>query len=166
MKRAFSNRVSERLRRLREEFGAGVHDRQVDHDHEHLTSTRRDLVPVRTFFLGEIWWADRHALGDPRPHREGSSHLPALVTKRERLAGEPVETAPSARHAPEDIDELCFRPSGPPDGLYAETTFLLPYRRPVARESFGAKLATITGSDKARLSQLLDCLRPPEPMHH
>ena len=159
MKRAFSNRVSERLRRLREEFGAGVHDRQVDHDHEHLTSTRRDLVPVRTFFLGEIWWAERYALGECRPYCEGSSHRPALVTCREPQPYAPVEMAPSARRAPDDIDELCFRAEEPPDGLHEETWFLLPYRRPVSREGIGAPLGVLCGKDKQELAQRMEFLR-------
>ena len=85
-----SQRVAERLRRLRLRFGDKVRERQVDHDHEHLTGTRFEQIPVRTFFLGEVWWVDRYALGDCRPHREGSSHRPALVTRRQEAPHEPV----------------------------------------------------------------------------
>jgi len=58
-----SQRVAERLRRLRLRFGDKVRERQVDHDHEHVTGTRFEQIPVRTFFLGEVWWVDRVCAG-------------------------------------------------------------------------------------------------------
>ncbi len=162
MNRTLTSRVAERLRRLREDFGPGAHDWNVDDDHDHLTSTRPEHVSLRTFFLGEIWWAGRYALGDRRPHPEGSSHRPALVTRRQAQPYAPVEMAPSARHAPQDIDELCFRPGDPPEGLREETWFLLPYRRPVSRDCLGGPMGTINGKEKQALAELLHLLRWPE----
>jgi hypothetical protein len=159
MQSALPGREAERLRRLRDRFGEGVREHQVDHDHDHLTSTRRERVPVRTFFLGETWWAERFALGECRSCRESSSHRPALVTRREERPYEPIEMAPSARRAPGDIGEVCFRPAEPPEGLQEETLFLLLYRRPVGRDCIGAPMGAIGGADKQRLQRLLDLLR-------
>jgi hypothetical protein len=162
MKRAVSKRVAERLRRLREKFGEGIHDHQVDHNQDHLTSTRPEHVPLRTFYLGEIWWVDRCALGDWRPYREGSSYRPALVTRREPRPHEPIEMAPSARQAPGDIDKLCFRATEPPEELQAGTWFLLPYRRPVSRQWLGGSMGALSGRGKQQLAELLGLLRAQE----
>jgi len=159
MQRALRSRVAERLRRLRNRFGERVRGHQVDHDHDHLTSTRREHVPVRTFFLGEIWWVERFALGECRPGREGSSHSLALVTRREERPYEPVEMAPSARRAPRDIGEVCFHPAEPPERLQEETLFLVLYRRPVGRDCIGAPMGAVGAADKQRLQRLLDLLR-------
>jgi hypothetical protein len=153
------NRVTERLRRLRERFGEGVGEREVDHAYLHLTGTELRHVPLRTFFLGEIWWADRSALGDRRPHGEGSSHIPALVTRRESRPHEPVELAPSARRAPSEIGELCFRAMEPPGGLERETWFLLPYRRPVSRQWIDRHMGKLAGRDVRDLAAALAYLR-------
>ena len=149
----------ERLRRLRDRFGGDILEHQVDHDHDHVTSTRREHVPVRKFFVGEIWWADRYALGDRRPYREDSSHLPALVTRREDLPHEPIEMAPSAQRASDTADERCFRATEPPEGLLVETVFLLPHRRPVARYCLGAPMGVLRGEDKQLLVQAMEALR-------
>ena len=149
------------MRRLRERFGEGVRERQVDHDHDHLTGTRREHVAVRTFFLGEIWWAQREALNDWRPSREGRSHLPAIVTLRADHPGHPVEMAPGKSRAPQNIDELCFRPTQLPEGLREETFFLLPYRRPVGRNLIGGPMGALGGKDKQELAKLLSLLRRP-----
>jgi len=155
VKRIRSNRVAERLRRLRERFGEDVREHQVDHDHDNITSTKRDLISVRTFYLGEIWWAERYALGNQRSHREGGSHIPALVTRREAQASAPIEMAPSAQRAPADIDELCFCTRELPEGLREETWFLLPYRRPVARHAIGAPMGSISAAEKQWLAQMI-----------
>lgn len=149
-----SHRVAERLRRLRLRFGDKVRERHVDHDHEHLTGTRFEQIPVRTFFLGEVWWVDRFALGDCRPHREGSSHRPALVTRRQEGPHEPVEMAPSGRRSPAGRSDLYFEARQPPEKLQ-EGVFLLLYRRPVGREWIGSRMGSVGGMDKQRLQQLL-----------
>ncbi len=149
-----SQRVAERLRRLRLRFGEKVRERNVDHDHERLTGTRFEHIPERTFFLGEVWWVDRFALGDCRPHREGSSHRPAMVTRRQESPHEPVEMAPSARRPLAGQSGLCFQAQQPPERL-EEGVFLLHYRRPVGREWVGSPLGSVGGMDKQRLQQLL-----------
>lgn len=158
MKRALSNRVAERLRQLREKFGKGIQDCNVDDDHDHLTSTWREHVPERTFFLGEIWWADRYALGDRRPYRAGSSHCPALVTSREECPHVPVETAPSRPRFPGDAEPTHFDASAVA-GLSMGTVFVLELRRPVARMDFSHHMATLDSAEKQRLARLLDALR-------
>jgi hypothetical protein len=139
---------------LRVRFGDKVRERNVDHDHERLTGTRFEHMPVRTFFLGEVWWVDRFALGDCRPHREGSSHRPALVTRRQEFPHEPVEMAPSVRRSLAGRGDLCFEAQQPPENLQ-EGVFLLLYRRPVGREWVGGPMGAIGGMDKQRLQQVL-----------
>jgi len=162
MSRFLPTRVAERLRRLRERFGEGVREREVDHDYDHLTSTRRRHAAVRTSFLGEIWWARREALNDWRPSRERSSHLPALVTLRAEDPRQPVEMAPGKSSVPQEIDELCFRPAEPPEGLWEGTVFLLPYRRPVFRQSITGPLGALGGTNMEELAKLLSMLWRPE----
>jgi len=150
------------LRKLREEFPIKVGLRQVDHDYGHITSTRREHLPQRKFFLGEIFWAGRHSLGefgDSRPRPVGGPYLAGLVTRSQGRPFEPVELAPSANRAPTNLDELCFQPLEWPAELKAGIFFVLPYRRPVAREDLGGHLATLSPKDKQRLSKELDLQR-------
>lgn len=159
MKPADPHRIAQRLQKLRARFGRGVRERNLDHDQEHLTSTRREHVPERTFFLGEIWWAERFALGDHRPHRASSSHLPALVTRREAQPHAAIEIAPASLRTPEDTGALCFRPIAPPEGLDAATVFLLAYRQPMERENIGAPMGRLAGRDVQNLAGALDAAR-------
>jgi hypothetical protein len=159
VKRAAHERVVERIRRLRERFGPGVNAYDVDDDFENLTSALPKHVPNRTFFLGEIWWADRFALGEHRPHSERSSHRPALVTLRESRPFEPVEMAPSAHRAPEEIAEFCFCATEPVAALNEETWFLVPYRRPISRGWIGWPMGSISSKDKQGLAKLLALLK-------
>ena len=148
MKERMSKRVAGRIERLKNRY--------------RITGTRREDVPVREFFLGEIWWADREALGDQRTHARRGTRLPALVTRHQTSTYAPVEMARSDPCPPDDINELCFRPEPCPDALREGTVFLLPYRRPVARDDIGSKLATINSGDKQRLAELLAYLRTAE----
>jgi len=164
MKRALSNRVGERLRRLRERFGEGVQDRHVDDDHDNLTSPRPEHIPLRTFFLGEIWWTHRISL-DRRPYRDGSSHLPALVTRKQPCPGEPVEIAPARQRNAVSSSRTDFEAAGIA-GLWSETVFSLTLRRPVARTAVGHQLATLNGLDKQRLARAMEALRGPAEDDH
>jgi hypothetical protein len=152
-----SDRVADRIKRLRDRFGHLVKEREVDHDHDHLTGTRREQLSRRTFFLGEVWTAARDAIGNRGPHQDGS--VPALVTRRQEASFAPVEMAPGANRAPEDIDTLCFLPAGGCDGCDPETVFLLPYRRPVYRDSIGAPIGKLQGADVQELARMLDFMR-------
>ena len=164
MKHPASERIAARLRRLRDRFGAGVHARHVDHDQDHLTSTRRDHVGDRTFFLGEIWWVERPAMGDYRPHRAGSNHLPGLVTRRQESAGVAVECAPAGRGGGGPSMQGAFEPRQPAPGLYAATVFHVLYRRPVARTAFGAPIGKLSGADVQRLAAAVQApTRPASP---
>lgn len=154
------HRSNERLRRLRERFGPDVRAHEVDHDEDHLTSTHPRFSPVRTFFLGQVWWVDRAALGDRRPYREGSSHLPALVTRKQEISGAPVECAPSGRgRSGQAGGAEVFVPADCMERLSTETVFHLLYRRPVSRAAFSADVGKISGSDLQRLSAQLERLR-------
>jgi hypothetical protein len=148
-------RIANRLRRVRHRFGKGVGARQVDDDHDHLTGTRREQVPKRTFFLGEIWWAERAGLGESRPRPESASHVPALVTERQDEPGERVELAPGTPGRPRNPDAIWFEVLEPPGGLRAGTGFLLSFRRPVGRERIGAPIGALNGREKQRLSVVL-----------
>ncbi len=148
-------RVVKRLRRLRERFGKAVRDNQVEHDHDNLTSTR-----PRHIYLGELLWSERWSLGDYRLYREGSSHLPALVTL-EAGPETPVEMAPGRARVPPDISEFCLRSPRFTKGISEQTCFLLPYRRPVERRSIGAPMRALNGRGKQELAEMLRYLRQP-----
>jgi len=155
VKRTKSNRVAERLRRLRVRFGEGIREQQVDYDHESLTRARSEHVPLRTFYLGEIWWADRYAFGDHRASREGSSHLPALITERQPEPDEPVEGAPPfprRLRVPEAEGMSKFEVSAR-EGAERSWLFALALRGPVPRSGFSGYLAALAGRDKQALAQ-------------
>jgi hypothetical protein len=108
-----------------------------------VTSAQAHDIPVRTFFLGEIFGVS-DSMGRWRPRVTGQ--CPWLVTRKQGLPDHPVLMAPSSAF-PREKDWV-FSTSVAGNELH----FLLYYRKPVYREQIGRKIGVLDGMEKQRLA--------------
>ena len=130
---------------LRKALPEALSPRAADKDWSSITSDRRGMLSIRTFFLGEIFHIYPRDSETRNPGREL-----ALVTRKQTEAHAPVEMAPSTLLAsPEHWIFKGTMENG------EKIAFLLYYRRPIFRGQVGRHLGTLDALGKGRLAQEL-----------
>jgi hypothetical protein len=107
-----------------------------------ITSTKPRDIPVRRFFLGEIFGVSDSA---GRRRFRVKSLSPWLVTRKQSVPGQPVLMAPSSKFPREQDWVFSTAATG------TEVHFLLYYRKPVFRELIGDKMGALNGLEKQQL---------------
>ena len=123
-----------KYRSLKKVLPKAGHPENVNKDWTSVTATDRGNLAERTFFLGEIFEV------------AGAWRQPSLVTRKQAVAGHPVQMAPSSSYPREE--DWAFTV------LVGERLwhFMLYYRRPVFRDDFGRHVGTLPAEEKQRLA--------------